>query len=105
MDGHFLIGARAGKLVVLDKVEGTGFLRAAPSVGTEVPIEVWAAADELFRAAIRLGGTLTGEHGIGTLKSRWLAEELGEDQWELQRQITRVFDPAGILNPGKVLTP
>lgn len=70
--------------------------------GTEVPIEVWAAADELFRAAIRLGGTLTGEHGIGTLKSRWLAEELGEDQWELQRQIKSVFDPLGILNPGKV---
>ncbi|GAA1237938.1 glycolate oxidase [Microbacterium phyllosphaerae] len=70
--------------------------------GAEPPAEVWAAADELFRAAIALGGTLTGEHGIGTLKSRWLADELGDDQWELQRQITRVFDPHGILNPGKV---
>ncbi|QDE34172.1 FAD-binding protein [Microbacterium foliorum] len=73
--------------------------------GTEPPAEVWAAADELFRAAIALGGTLTGEHGIGTLKSRWLADELGDDQWELQRQITRVFDPLGILNPGKVFAP
>lgn len=70
--------------------------------GSEPPAQVWAAADELFRAAIALGGTLTGEHGIGTLKSRWLADELGDDQWELQRQITRVFDPLGILNPGKV---
>ena len=70
--------------------------------GPEVPAQVWAAADELFRAAIRLGGTLTGEHGIGMLKSRWLAEELGQDQWELQRQIKAVFDPLGILNPGKV---
>jgi glycolate oxidase len=70
--------------------------------GTEVPPEIWRAADELFRAAIRLGGTLTGEHGIGMLKSRWLAEELGEDQWEIQRGIARVFDPSGILNPGKV---
>ena len=70
--------------------------------GPEVPAQVWAAADELFRAAIRLGGTLTGEHGIGMLKSRWLAEELGRDQWELQRQIKAVFDPLGILNPGKV---
>ncbi|MFT4258171.1 FAD-binding oxidoreductase [Microbacterium sp.] len=70
--------------------------------GDETPAHVWAAADALFRAAIALGGTLTGEHGIGVLKSRWLAEELGEDQWELQRQITRVFDPLGILNPGKV---
>ncbi|MFJ2368884.1 FAD-binding oxidoreductase [Microbacterium sp. NPDC087665] len=70
--------------------------------GPETPPLIWEAADELFRAAIALGGTLTGEHGIGTLKRRWLADELGADQWELQRQIARVFDPLGILNPGKV---
>lgn len=70
--------------------------------GAEVPDSVWAAADDLFHAALRLGGTLTGEHGIGMLKSRWLAAELGDDQWELQRQIKAVFDPLGILNPGKV---
>ncbi len=68
----------------------------------EAPEYIWAAADDLFRAALRLGGTLTGEHGIGVLKKRWLADELGDAQWELQRDITRVFDPAGILNPGKV---
>ncbi|MGN8025193.1 FAD-binding oxidoreductase [Microbacterium sp. 22242] len=71
----------------------------------EIPETIWRAADDLFRAAIRLGGTLTGEHGIGVLKSRWLAEELGQDQWDLQQQIVRVFDPAGILNPGKVFAP
>lgn len=70
--------------------------------GEEVPEIVWRAADELFRSALRLGGTLTGEHGVGVLKRRWLVDELGEDQWQLQRQITRVFDPLGILNPGKV---
>ena len=68
----------------------------------DVPPVVWRAADALFRAALALGGTLTGEHGVGVLKSRWLADELGDDQWEIQRQITRVFDPDGILNPGKV---
>ncbi|GAA1955397.1 FAD-binding oxidoreductase [Microbacterium aquimaris] len=68
----------------------------------EVPPRVWEAADALFRAALALGGTLTGEHGVGTLKSRWLADELGDDQWEIQRRITGVFDPDGILNPGKV---
>jgi len=73
-----------------------------PDGTIEVPPAVWDAADDLFRSALRLGGTLTGEHGIGVLKRRWLADELGDDQWELQRQITRVFDPAGILNPGKV---
>lgn len=71
----------------------------------EAPDHIWAAADELFRAALRLGGTLTGEHGVGVLKRRWLVDELGEDQWELQRRITRVFDPQGILNPGKVFAP
>lgn len=73
--------------------------------GTEVPDIVWDAAEDLFQSALRLGGTLTGEHGVGVLKRRWLADELGADQWELQRQIARVFDPAGILNPGKVFTP
>jgi glycolate oxidase len=68
----------------------------------EVPDYIWDAADDLFRAALRLGGTLTGEHGVGVLKKRWLVDELGDDQWELQRQITRAFDPQGILNPGKV---
>ncbi len=70
--------------------------------GDEVPEHVWNAADEVFRAALQLGGTLTGEHGVGLLKRRWLADELGDDQVELQRQIKAVFDPLGILNPGKV---
>ena len=70
--------------------------------GPEVPDEIWSAADELFLAALRLGGTLTGEHGIGLLKRRWLRDELGDDQLDLQRQVKAVFDPLGILNPGKV---
>ncbi|MFV0435297.1 MAG: FAD-binding oxidoreductase [Leucobacter sp.] len=70
--------------------------------GDEVPDAVWAAADDMFRSAIRLGGTLSGEHGIGVLKSRWLSQELGDDQWRIQRDIVRVFDPKGLLNPGKV---
>lgn len=68
----------------------------------EVPEQVWNAASALFSAALALGGTLTGEHGVGILKKRWLGEELGADQLELQRQIKSVFDPRGILNPGKV---
>ncbi len=65
-----------------------------------VPDHIWAAADELFRAALALGGTLTGEHGVGVLKRRWLAEELGDTSLDLQRRIKAVFDPLGILNPG-----
>ncbi len=73
--------------------------------GPDVPEHIWAAADEMFLAALRLGGTLTGEHGVGLLKRRWLRDELGDDQLELQRQVKRVFDPLGILNPGKVFAP
>src|SRR5690606_2684886 len=73
--------------------------------GDEVPEHIWAAADDLFRAALRLGGTLTGEHGIGVLKSRWLADELGDEQWELQRHIARVNDPQGMLNACKAFAP
>jgi glycolate oxidase len=70
--------------------------------GDTVPDVVWEAADEVFSAALDLGGTLTGEHGIGILKKRWLRRELGDDQLELQRRIRAAFDPQGILNPGKV---
>ncbi len=67
-----------------------------------VPEAVWKAADELFSAGMRLGGTLTGEHGVGVLKKRWLEAELGSEELALQRRIKAVFDPDGILNPGKV---
>jgi glycolate oxidase subunit GlcD len=70
-----------------------------------IPEVIWSAADELFRAALALGGTLTGEHGVGVLKRRWLAEELGETSYSLQRQLKAVFDPANILNPGVMFTP
>jgi len=63
---------------------------------------VRAAADALFRVALELGGTLTGEHGVGLLKRHHLIDELGPDSYALQRQVKAVFDPLGILNPGKV---
>jgi glycolate oxidase len=64
--------------------------------------KVRAAADAMFRAALELGGTLTGEHGVGILKRHHLIDELGPDSYALQRQVKAVFDPRGILNPGKV---
>jgi glycolate oxidase len=67
----------------------------------EVPAAVWAAADEIFRAALELGGTLTGEHGVGALKRRWLPLELGADVMDLHHRIKHALDPRGLLNPGK----
>ena len=69
----------------------------------EVPVPVWAAADEVFRAALELGGTLTGEHGVGVIKRRWLADELGPESMAVHQSIKAALDPAGILNPGKAI--
>ncbi|MEV4397754.1 FAD-linked oxidase C-terminal domain-containing protein [Nonomuraea sp. NPDC049607] len=69
----------------------------------EPPAEVWAAADEVFRYALSLGGTLTGEHGVGVLKRRWLGLESGPVATEVQQGIKAVFDPLGIMNPGKAI--
>jgi glycolate oxidase len=69
----------------------------------EVPAPVWAAADEIFRAALELGGTLTGEHGVGIIKRRWLADELGAESMAVHQAIKAALDPAGILNPGKAI--
>src|SRR4030088_2115436 len=60
------------------------------------------AARDIFRAAIRLGGTLSGEHGIGTLKREFLEEAQGPVAIALARSIKQEFDPQGVLNPGKV---
>jgi glycolate oxidase len=60
------------------------------------------AARDLFRAALRLGGTLSGEHGVGTLKREFLEEAHGPLAVTLARGINKVFDPHDLLNPGKV---
>jgi glycolate oxidase len=67
------------------------------------PAEVEEAAERIFRFALGCGGTLTGEHGIGTVKRRFLREELGTDGLDYHRRVKAVFDPAGIMNPGKVI--
>jgi glycolate oxidase len=61
------------------------------------------AAEAIAAAALALGGTLTGEHGIGTLKRDLLVKEIGEEGVRVSRAIKNALDPLGILNPGKVL--
>ncbi|UNK71242.1 FAD-linked oxidase C-terminal domain-containing protein [Microbacterium sp. H1-D42] len=60
------------------------------------------AFGEVMDLAIALGGTITGEHGVGRLKQPWLADYLGDDVLELNLRIKRALDPAGIMNPGAV---
>ena len=58
--------------------------------------------DEIVRLAISMGGTCTGEHGIGLHKIGYLVEEAGDDAIDLMRRIKHAFDPDGIMNPGKI---
>ena len=62
-----------------------------------------AARDAIYRAALELGGAITGEHGTGLAKKRWLELQRGARSVELMRAIKQTLDPHGLLNPGKVL--
>lgn len=62
------------------------------------------AVDELFKATLQLGGTITGEHGVGITKLKYLPDEVGQVQIDLMKGIKKVFDPLNILNPGKIFT-
>jgi len=60
------------------------------------------ALKEIFTFAIEIGGTITGEHGVGSAKLPYLEDLLGPINMQLQRSIKKVFDPQGILNPGRL---
>ncbi|XAS64607.1 FAD-binding oxidoreductase [Micrococcaceae bacterium Sec5.8] len=79
----------------VDRVDGAVDAGAMERLG--------AALDKSITVALAMGGTITGEHGIGQFKLRWLGLEQKEPVRELQRRIKELFDPAGILNPGKAI--
>jgi len=58
---------------------------------------------KLFKEVVRMGGTISGEHGIGLVQKEYMDIAFNEVQMDLMRQIKQVFDPKGILNPGKIL--
>jgi glycolate oxidase len=60
------------------------------------------AMREIFGHALSLGGTITGEHGVGLAKKAFLKGQLGEASYELLRRIKRTLDPGNLLNPGKI---
>ena len=59
--------------------------------------------DEIMRLGLAMGGTCTGEHGVGLLKQDWLAQEIGPVGMAVHRAIKHALDPTALLNPGKVL--
>jgi len=97
------IGVRHGLLVATYGHAGDGNLHC--NVLYDRPEEkhrVEAAVADILRAAVDLGGTITGEHGVGLSKRDFLEYEQGSDLVALQRRLKAAFDPDGLLNPGKI---
>jgi glycolate oxidase len=63
---------------------------------------VHLALDAIVEKTLSLGGTITGEHGVGLAKKPWLRQQLGDGSYELMREIKRALDPRALLNPGKI---
>jgi len=61
-----------------------------------------SAVKELFGQTIELGGTISGEHGVGVTKAPYMDMEIGAEEIALMKRIKVMFDPKGILNPGKI---
>ncbi|WP_212996011.1 FAD-binding oxidoreductase [Winogradskya consettensis] len=108
MTGIAAIATAQGVLVSQVGHAGDGNLHPNIVINRADPASVDAgrvAFDEIVRLSLALGGTCTGEHGIGMLKTGWLAHELGPVGVRLQWAVKHALDPAGILNPGKALAP
>ncbi len=63
---------------------------------------VHRALDAIVTRTLELGGTITGEHGVGLAKKPWLRQQMGDSSLELMRQIKKTLDPQNVLNPGKI---
>jgi glycolate oxidase len=61
-----------------------------------------SAVEEVFQQTIALGGTISGEHGIGVSKAPYIGMEIGTEELALMKRLKAMFDPNGILNPGKI---
>jgi glycolate oxidase len=62
------------------------------------------AFEQIFSEAVRFGGTITGEHGVGLAKMRFLGKAVGEPAIDMMRKIKEAVDPQAVLNPGKIFS-
>jgi glycolate oxidase len=99
------VAASAGVLVAVVGHAGDGNFHPSVVFDDSDPAQVSAAKqafDDIMLVGLDLGGTITGEHGVGTLKKDLLRREAGDLSLRVHRDIKRALDPQGILNPGKV---
>ncbi len=85
---------------------GNGNIHVNLLIDPDDPAQMKAAEaclDQVFDLVLGLGGTLSGEHGIGLVKREFVSREIDDPTLSLMRQLKEVFDPLGILNPGKTL--
>jgi glycolate oxidase len=100
------IAAERGVQILCAGHAGDGNMHPSVVFDPADPVQVTAAEQafsDIMRLGIELGGTITGEHGVGVLKRDWLARELDEAALWTHRQIKQGMDPLGILNPGRVI--
>lgn len=100
------VAARRGVLIGTFGHAGDGNLHPTVVYDATDPGQVAAARsafDDVCEVAMALGGTVTGEHGVGLLKQPFLARQLGPAEQALMARVKSAFDPAGLLNPGKGL--
>ncbi|MEY4776944.1 MAG: hypothetical protein RL759_1457 [Verrucomicrobiota bacterium] len=69
---------------------------------TEEMARVHEALEDIVTKTLALGGTITGEHGVGLAKKAWLRRQVGENSHDLMHEIKRAWDPRNLLNPGKI---
>ena len=99
------IGVKHGLRIGTFGHAGDGNLHPTIVLDKDNPKEVAAAEAalaEIFALPLEFGGTITGEHGVGSAKLPYLEAKIGPANMQLQRDIKKVFDPAGILNPGRI---
>ena len=99
------IGKKHGLRIGTFGHAGDGNLHPTIVLDKDSPKEVAAAElalAEIFALPLEFGGSITGEHGVGSAKLPYLEAKIGTANMQLQRSIKKVFDPAGILNPGRI---
>ncbi len=107
VDGVEALATSAGLTVGLFGHAGDGNFHPTVVFDGQDPDQVARAKkafDDIMRISLDLGGTITGEHGVGVLKMELLEQEIGSLSLDVHRRIKASLDPLGILNPGKVFT-